>query len=188
MNRLHGLCCYLSGPMDRVPDRGTVWRDMMIPELRNRGIGVLNPLEKPFYEEGDDFSEDDVFIAKRDQFIKERRADELQHLMRHHVGRPDLAMVDKSDFLIVYIDVDVHMAGTYHELVISLTQRKPTLVVCKQGKWNVPPWWWGVIHHEFYFSSWDELLEYIDDVNEGRKTHKFWRFFDMKKIYKGIEL
>src|SRR5688572_4744561 len=105
MNRLEGSICYISGPMDRAPDRGRGWREFIIPELRKRGIGVLNPLNKPFADSH--FSEDENFVIVRENLLSDKKYDELSELMKIHVCRPDLAMCDKADFLIVYLDVDI---------------------------------------------------------------------------------
>ena len=57
MKRLDKTLCYLCGPMDRVPDGGTGWRKMITPILKDIGIGVLDPSDKPtsFAQEDDDF-------------------------------------------------------------------------------------------------------------------------------------
>ena len=47
MNRLKGMACYLCGPMDRVPDGGVVWREDITPQLKELGVGVLDPCKKP---------------------------------------------------------------------------------------------------------------------------------------------
>ena len=47
INRLKGTMCYLCGAMDRVPDGGEGWRRMISPVLRDMGIGVLDPCNKP---------------------------------------------------------------------------------------------------------------------------------------------
>lgn len=178
---LKGSLCYGSGPVDRVPDRGRGWREYIKPKLKELGVGFLNPLKKPFYG---NYVEDDTFVIRRDSLLELKMYDDLAELMKVKVCRPDLSMVDKSDFLIVYIDTDVHMAGTYHELSSAITQRKPTLIMCKQGKQGIPFWWWGVIPHEFFFSSWDELLLYLKQINDGKiEATKRWRFFDMSKVY-----
>ena len=47
MNRLKGTTCYLCGPMDRVPDGGVAWREDMTLTLKDFGVGVFNPCDKP---------------------------------------------------------------------------------------------------------------------------------------------
>ena len=47
VNRLQGLRVYLAGAMDRVPDRGTGWRDKITPFLNDLNVVVFDPLKKP---------------------------------------------------------------------------------------------------------------------------------------------
>ena len=47
MNRLKNSLCYLCGAMDRVQDGGVGWRGNITPKLKELGIGVLNPCDKP---------------------------------------------------------------------------------------------------------------------------------------------
>ena len=46
-NRLKNTMCYLCGPMDRVDDGGVGWRRYITPILKDVGIGVLDPSDKP---------------------------------------------------------------------------------------------------------------------------------------------
>lgn len=181
-NKLRLHTCYLSGPMEEVADRGKGWRDFVTVELRKRNIISLDPLNKPMLH--DKFSEDDKFVEIRKEFIINKDYDALSELMRKQVCRVDLSLVDKADFLIAYIDKAVFMCGTIWELCVAANQRKPVLVVCKQGKINTPAWLFGVLNHEAFFSNWDELLEHIDSIDSGKVVpSKYWRFFDMEKIY-----
>ena len=47
MNKLKNTICYLCGPMDRVDDGGVVWRSAITPLLKEMGVGVLDPCDKP---------------------------------------------------------------------------------------------------------------------------------------------
>ena len=68
---------------------------------------------------------------------------------------------------------------------MAVQQKKPLLIVCEQGKSHLPNWMFGVMPHEHMFSNWDDLLQYIDDVNTGQdiKHYNRWRFFDFDKVY-----
>ena len=64
----------------------------------------------------------------------------------------DLRMVDISDFVIVYLDPASRPFGTIHELLNSLHQRKPTLVVVEGGRANASNWLFGIMNYnEFMF-------------------------------------
>ena len=64
-NRLKGTMCYLCGAMDRVPDGGEGWRRMITPVLRDMGIGVLDPCNKPT-----DFAEENAEFRKEVEILK----------------------------------------------------------------------------------------------------------------------
>jgi hypothetical protein len=85
----------------------------------------------------------------------------------------------------MYMDIDVHMCGSYHEASVAIQQKKPLLVVCRQGKKRIPNWLFGVMPHEHMFSHWPELISYLDSVNTGKDKNHYnrWRFFDFEKVY-----
>ena len=47
MNRLNGMRTYLAGAMDRVKDGGVGWRKNITPLLKQMGVTVLDPCDKP---------------------------------------------------------------------------------------------------------------------------------------------
>jgi hypothetical protein len=91
--------------------------------------------------------------------------------------RKDLAMVDRADFTIAYLPSGVPTTGTHHEIINSNNAKKPTMLVCPQGKEFIPLWYYGFIPHEFMFGSWDGLWEYLCEVNKGKHVHNDrWAF------------
>ena len=94
----------------------------------------------------------------------------------------DLRMTDVADCVIVYINPDIPMCGTIHELVNSLQQRKPTLVVVEGGKKNAPNWLFGIMDFNFMFDSFDDLKDFMCLVDEAafRPDLTQWVFFDFK--------
>lgn len=183
LNRLNKTLTYLSGPMDRVLDfqkEAVKWRDDLKPFLHSMGVGVLDPCDK-----ATSLSVESEDVREKKKLLKEQgRYNELRQIMKP-ICSVDLRMVDISNFMILYIDTDIHMAGSYHEAVIAISQKKPVLVMCKQGKSSIPDWWWGTIPHEMMFSSWSELKDYLQKINTDEKVEhqKRWWFLDMDKIY-----
>ena len=88
-------------------------------------------------------------------------------------------MVDISDFLIVNLDLDVHPCGTYEEIFWANRQKKPIIVHMVQGKQKCPDWLFGTIPHEMIFSSWEEIKNYLVEINHSEeiKTFNRWYFF-----------
>lgn len=180
INKLKSTICYLCGGMDRVADGGVPWRQTVTPILKNLGIGVLDPCNKPsdFGEESPSFREDICHNKATGKFDSTRDA------MRD-IAAIDLRMVDIAHFVIMYMDIDIHLCGSYHEAFVAIQQKKPLLVVCEQGKESIPNWMFGVMPHQHMFSTWSELIAYLNRVNSGQDTEHYnrWRFFDFEKVY-----
>ena len=180
MNKLKNTVCYLCGGMDRVADGGIQWRRHITPALRSLGIGVLDPSDKPtdFGDESPNFREEMYRYKSTDNFDASRNS------MRD-IAAIDLRMVDIAHFVIMYMDIDTHLCGSYHEAFIAVQQKKPLLIVCEQGKQCIPNWMFGVMPHQHMFSSWEQLLGYLSKVNSGYDTEHYnrWRFFDFQKVY-----
>jgi len=183
MGKLFGSKTYLIGAMDRVEDHGAGWRDMMTPELHKLGVMVFNPLKKPLPEIA--AIENDNNRQIRTEWKEARDYDKMDTVRQ--IRSTDLSMVDKADFIIVYIDTDVHACGTYEELFWANRCKKPVLVYCKQGKEKCPDWLFWTLPHRHIFSSWNGLLSHLDWVNEkGSDDTDRWILFDMEKELEAI--
>lgn len=180
MNRLKDHTCYLCGPMDHAPDNGKGWRLEIIPKLRKLGIGILNPCDKPMrgYDEGIEYKK------LLNNLKAEGKIEEMRNHIRDIVGS-DLRMVHKSDFVILYIDKDIFMCGSFIEAAWAMQQRKPLLVVCKQGKLNTPYFLMGMVPDVHLFNNFDELMTYIKHIDQDDCIAHLrrWHFFDYDKVY-----
>lgn len=178
-NRLKYSIAYLSGAMDRAADGGVEWRNEISPKLRKLGVGIFNPCDKPT-DPPENKTVRDALQALRDS----GDYDPVKQTVKEIVGS-DLRMIDKCDFVILYIDTDVHMCGSYWEMCYAVQQKKPILTVCKQGKAHTPGWLFGVIPHEHVFGTFDEMMVYLNHIDKDDKidTMKRWRFFDWNKIF-----
>lgn len=180
MGNLKKAIVYLVGPIDNAKDYGVKWRTDLLPVMKKFGIGVLNPCNKPteFYHEDIDFIEHKRSLKRSGMF------DELTSIMRPIVNY-DYHMVDKSTFIVCYIDNEVHMCGSYHETALSEILKRPLLVVCKQGKTGIPDWMYGMFDHNEFFNNFEELesyLEYIDSHKSPEELRR-WKFLDYNKIF-----
>jgi nucleoside 2-deoxyribosyltransferase len=155
-NPLFGRTCYLSGPIELATD--TNWRPGPKKELLDRfGLDVFDPFADPkqqwlgpLKEARENFDYDRMrFIAKK--FV-----------------RKDLGTVDRSDMLIGYLPYRVPTTGTNHEIITSNDLKKPTLLICPEGKEKIPTWYYAFIRHEFMFGSWAALYDYLDEVAAGK--------------------
>ena len=176
MNRLCNTRAYLCGAMDRALDGGEGWRLDIRRNLHHLEISWLDPTNKPI----DIGKEDKESRVARDQAKKEGDWDKVTEEMKP-IRCVDLRMVDVCDFVVVYIDISVHACGTYEEVFLANRQKKPVLCVIEQGKENTPNWLLAALPHEYFFSTWKEMYDYLEMIaydktfadNKGR-----WYFFN----------
>lgn len=175
MNRLKGQRAYLAGAIDRVPDRGAGWRNTISPFLKEMGVVVYDPLNKPT----DIGLEDESTCLLKSQYKLEENWDKLSLVMKT-IRSVDLRLVDKSDFLIVNLNLSIHPCGTYEEIFWANRQKKPIIIHVEQGKKYTPDWLFGTIPHQMIFSSWNEVQNYLININSSDfiEDHKRWYFFD----------
>jgi uncharacterized membrane protein len=162
--------------MDRAADAGEGWRRNIRREVHHLAINWLDPTRKPI----DIGKEDNESRALRRQAKKVGDWDLVAREIKP-IRCVDLRMVDVCDFVVVYIDTDVHACGTYEEIFLANRQKKPVLFVIEQGKENTPDWLMGAFPEEYFFSSWEDLYEYMemiayDQTYEDRNGR--WYFFN----------
>ena len=174
IKKLNNQRVYLAGAMDRVSDRGNGWRDDITPFLQDLGVIIFNPIKKPTIVGKEDWETHKHKI----QLKQEENYTELSNLMKT-IRSVDLRLVDISDFLIVNLDLDIHPCGTYEEIFWANRQKKPIIVHMVQGKQKCPDWLFGTIPHEMIFSSWEEIKNYLVEINHSQeiKTFNRWYFF-----------
>ena len=177
--KLTGMRTYLAGAMDRVPDGGVGWRNRITPILKSMGVTVLNPCDKPVEVGLEDES-------TRFEIERLKQSGQFEEIRKRYGGirTLDLRCVDISDFIIASIDTDVHACGTYEEITVANSQKKPVLVWSQQGKNNAPNWLFFMLPHQHIFGSIHDLLEYLINVDSGRdiKHYKRWFFFDQNRM------
>lgn len=176
INRLKNQRVYLAGAIDRVADKGVGWRTAITPFLKNMGVIVLDPLKKTC----DIGLENDDIHKLKQEYKDSEQYDKLAEIMKE-VRNTDLRMVDISDFLIVTINIEHHACGTYEETTLANRSKKPILIHMEQGKKHAPDWLFGKVPHQWFFSSWGDLKDYLEHINSGDliKTYNRWKFFNL---------
>jgi hypothetical protein len=163
---LKGATCFLSGPIDRVDDDGVQWRNYIKEQSKKRDLGLsfFDPCDKP---EGLG-SEIGVEKFKVQNLIKEGKWDEARDFVKTF-RRYDLRGVDTSDFIIVKVDMKVHMCGTYDELFTAEREQKPILVIMGAGqkREDIPTWLISFIRPSEIFETEDECLDHLEKLNNG---------------------
>jgi len=168
---------YLAGPIDHAEDDGVGWRQRITPFLKKMGLTILDPTDKPTSQcRFNEVGQEKENIKK---LIELKRWDELREISKE-VVLIDLRMVEVSDFLIAYIDPDIHLCGTYDEVFESLRHRKPTRLVHKGGQSCMSMWLRGKLNHNFVFDTFDELYDYLEAIHDGtiEPDYTRWVFFD----------
>lgn len=177
MGKLQGMRVYLAGPMDECNDQGALWREALTPYLHTLGLKVFNPLDKPI-ERGRELE----MMERRRQCKREGRYDELAAIMRE-ISNVDLRMVDICDFLIAHQNKEIYSIGTLHEIALANSQKKPVLLHMQQGKHSVSDWWYGRLDHNEFFSTWEQLKEYLWKIDcEKIEPSKRWYFFNKEVL------
>jgi nucleoside 2-deoxyribosyltransferase len=167
MNRLKGTRCYLAGAIEKAPDNGTPWRDMVKSDLHDLGIIWLDPCDKPI----SGFQETPELHAK----LKRHREDGFDRGVRdimNPICKIDLRLVDISDFLIVNVDPLVPTFGTHEEISRASGQNKPVLLRIEGGKKCAPLWWYERMDSRLFFGEWSDLYHYLGFVAETTMTEE----------------
>lgn len=176
------IWCTFSGAIDRVNDsEAKNWRLEIAPFLNSLGIIVLDPCHKSLLTPIED--ERKVFT----KLTQEKKWDEFKEFGKE-IRRVDLRMVDKSDFIIAKIDMNVYQAGTIEEITWANMQRKPVLVWCPQGLQELAGWFKLMFPLSLIFDNLDDLKIYLNNINHAPEIDDLnrWRFFDYAELYNQI--
>lgn len=178
MNNLNNMRTYLVGAMDRVPDGGVGWREKITPYLKSMGVQVLDPCKKPI-----DVREGDDTRAIINQYKETEQYDKIRSEFSY-IRNSDLRCVDISDFIICHLNLDIHMCGSYEEIVTANRQKKPILIWCEQGKKKAPNWLFLMLPHEHIFNTMEEVLDYLNLVKKSKGKKHFKRWFFLQEFSK----
>jgi nucleoside 2-deoxyribosyltransferase len=173
MNILKKTKTYLIGPMEYAD--GRVWRDDMTKFLHDMDVTVFDPYKKPFIDAP---TEDEKTHERMAKLMAGGEFDEVaEHFKK--VRAFDLSMVDRSDFIICYINPKVPTFGTIEELTTSIKMKRPTFVVVEGGKQHTPLWIMGMIPHKFIYNSFNDVKIMLNNIDNGIKSidSDRWRLF-----------
>ncbi len=161
---LKGKKVYLSGPIEHGKEN---WR--LAPKqtlIKEFGVDLFDPSDDPKQQ----------WLPMLQKAREDKNLESIKKIAEKFV-RKDLGLVDRSDIVIAYLPYQVSTCGTHHEIILSNEAKKPTLLICPQGKEFIPIWYYGFISLEFMFSSWEELFDYLREVDAGlHKDNDRWGF------------
>lgn len=155
---------YISSPIeaskDNEWDRPSLHRNLQL----RFGLDVFDPVLDPKQE----------FKATLHEARRERNFEKMREIARGFVKK-DLHTVDKTDILLAVLPYKIPTCGTHHEITHALNIKRPVLIVCEQGKEYIPLWYFGLLKHEFMFSSFSSAYNYLSEVNDGlHKNNRIW--------------
>lgn len=173
MNVLKKTRTYLIGPMEYAD--GRQWREDMAAFLDEMNVTVFDPYKKPFYNAP---REDDNARQEISSWMEEGNYDKVAEYFSE-VRAFDLSMVDRSDFIICYLNPSVPTFGTMEELVTAIRMKRPTFIVVEGGKQHTPLWVMGMLPHRYIHNNFDELKEVLRNIDSGKKNidSERWRLF-----------
>ena len=72
------------------------------------------------------------------------------------------------------------MFGTIHELINSIHQIKPTLVVIEGGRSNASNWLFGIMDYNFMFDDFESLTTFLGQIDNNTIDADLsrWVFFE----------
>ena len=143
---------YLAGAMERAPDRGRAWRELLMPVLAELGHACFNPCEEELRvateEERASFQE--WKVSGHQRFVP---------LMRRIIDH-DLAALETSDYVVCYWDEHAQWsAGTPSEVTLARVWGKPVYLVRAMDRVEVSSWVQGCASR--IFDSLEDLFVYL---------------------------
>lgn len=168
MNYLKNVRSYLAGPIEYDTNGNHQnWRTKPLEVIKGRfGVDLFDP-----------FADDKQKISgELAEALERENYDEAVRIAKDFVQK-DLTVVSHTNFIIAYVPKAAPTVGTVHEIVFSDRDKKPTLLVCPQGKKQAGKWYFGIIPHRYIFGSWEELYNYLDEVDRGlHKSDRRWAY------------
>lgn len=176
MNILRDTKAYLAGNLENITNGKAVsWRNWFTKQVKPMGIKCISPLEKVFIN----FRQEDAhFKSMMKDLMRIGRYEQVHEHMKSVIRR-DLAIVDKSDFLVVSLEPDIPTFGTLDEIFSGLSHRKPIFMCVRGGIQNTPLWLMGRVPPNFIFNNLEEIIQVLKKIDDGTipLDEKYWRIF-----------
>jgi len=164
MNLLNKTKAYLVGAIERDPN-GRNWRKDITEKLSKIGIVCFNPYSKPFVV---DVDENETIQENLKQLIEQEKYDEVAEKMKL-IRIYDLAVTDKADFIIAYINSEIVTVGTWEEIFWANREKKPIFLIFNKSKKTVPLWLFGTIPHKYFYPDVDSAVDMLKKIDSGEK-------------------
>lgn len=161
-NVLNKTRCVVIGHMQY--GDGQKIRQEISDRLTEMGIIMWNHYKKPFITE---FDESEESHNKLRNWLENSEYDKIINYSPIRVY--DLALIDKSDFVIFVYDPDIITCGSWEEFFVANKIKRPIFFVNVKGKNRTPLWvFWTLKNHHYIYNSVDECIEMIKKINLGK--------------------
>ena len=138
-------------------------REDISKKLGVMGIEMWNHYKKPFIT---NFDESPEMQSQLKRWLENGEFDRVIDYSPIRIY--DLALIDKSDFVIFIYDPDVVTCGSWEEFFTANRIKRPIFFVNIKGKKRTPLWvFWTLKNHHYIYNSIDECLETIEKINSG---------------------
>jgi len=174
MGILNKTKVYLCGPMQYDP-KGKSWREQIKPQLEKMGIIWFDPYMKPYCEEFF-VQEDETTKIKLNKYQENGQYEEIQKIMKP-IRSFDLALCEKADFAIVYLNPNIFTVGTIEEMSVLNRSKRPIFCVFEGGIKKASWWLFGMIPFNYIYSSFNDVLYDLEKIDRGEKEldKRRWR-------------
>lgn len=168
--------CYLIGNMEF--GDGHSWRDAIKDRLKKTGVVFFDPYDHPFLSLT---TETDDARKMYKQWRADGDFDRVAKVYRE-IRAKDLALVDRADFIIAYLDLNVTTCGMWEELYWANRLKKPIFLVLAQGKKSCPLWLFGTIPHEYIYDELDSVVNIVNKIHAGKEklSSSRWKLLKME--------
>jgi hypothetical protein len=168
---LSGKNVYLCGSIHDCENAGMDWRDKITPVLKDKfNLIVSDPCKKTINGVGE--VGDDKKLLK--QLIKDKKFLEVKKIF-FPIMKSDLRCVDLAHFIICNYRPKLKHVGTIHELVMANIEKKPILLYYPEEEIDdFNPWIVGLIKEHNFFTNWNDMINYLVEVDKGNFDSSFW--------------
>ena len=174
-NILYKTTCTVIGAMQYANGRSI--REYLTEKLSKYGVTVYDHYHKPFVHA---VEEDELVRGQFKEWLETEQYDKLSD--KKNIRTFDLKLIDISDFIIFVFDPDVLTCGSWEEFFWANRMKKPIFFVNVKGKKRTPFWIFWTIPHKYIYSSVEDALKRIEEIDNGSHPidNERWKLLKME--------
>lgn len=160
-NILQKTKCTVIGPMQFADGIGI--RTYFKEVFGKRNITVFDHYNNPFVFEH--IKDDKETGEKIKKLVQEEKWNEIAKYKKIRIY--DLALIDKSDFIVVNYNPHVQTCGTWEEFFWANRMKKPIFFINEVEFKLTPVWVFWTIPPKYVYRNKEEVLKTISDIDDG---------------------